>query len=588
MYEESIVPERLPGGGGFSIKNLSLYSLYQDHIYGHNIWTKTNTHYPLVRYLGCSLKFYQSQDIDYVVTYNTTWPLKSSLLMYNSMQPSIHLMQKQKIIVPSKQTQRRHKPYIKKFILPPTQMQNKWYFQQDLAKTPLFMLKTSSLSLDHYYIGSRMTSTNITIYSLNMAVIQHRDFGNRNTKYYCRTLGTQLLYLYVTKETTKIEETDCRNIIYLGNTQDYLPGLTYNEVKSKSPSITPESYDDPNYRGNPFFEEYLHNDEPVYTSPFSPTDYYAAIKNGSDTSKGKTPKQQNSNTANFTALPLGIQVRYNPYTDNGTGNKCYFLPAKQNQHGWDAPSDHKLTNENLPLWILLFGFPDFQKKQALIHNIDTEYILVLNTIHTHPQKTPLIPISYTFWEGQSPYEPRHNEIDSERWYLSYQYQQEMVNNICVSGPGTPKIPDGTTVEAKVKYTFHFKWGGELPPMSTLTDPTEQERYPIPNNDMPTNSLQNPTTAAETYLYHFDERRGQLTEKAAKRLQKDWETKAISLLSAGPRFAEQTATQETQTESSSEEEEETENLLLKLRKQRLKHKQLKQRIIQHLKLQQKLE
>lgn len=128
MYETSIIPEKLPGGGGFSIKNLSLLALYDEHIHGHNIFTHTNQPYQLMRYLGCTLYLYQSLNVDYIMTYSNTWPLKSTMLMYNTMQPSIHALQKNKILIPSKNTWKWKKPYKKVFIPPPTQMQNKWYF----------------------------------------------------------------------------------------------------------------------------------------------------------------------------------------------------------------------------------------------------------------------------------------------------------------------------------------------------------------------------------------------------------------------------------------------------------------------------
>nr|UGV34868.1 MAG: ORF1 [TTV-like mini virus] len=579
MYEESIVPDRLPGGGGFSIKVLSLYSLYQENIHGHNIWTFPNTNYPLVRYTGCSIKLYQSLDTDYVVTYNNTWPMHSSLLMYNTMQPSLHTMQKNKIIVPSKNTIKRRKPYIKTFIPPPTQMQNKWYFQKDLAQKPLFMIRTSCLSLDRYYIGSRSTSTNINIHSLNPVVFQNRNWGIASPPYWCTIHGTQHLYLYVTKEHTAIEQTECSKIILLGNTKHNTPGYTYAQIYGTTEGKQNE-YMTKNYMGNPFYGEYLHNDETVYLSAMTPQEWIKAI------GEKKKPSQLTPQPS-FTNLPLSITVRYNPYTDNGSGNQTYFLPVKVPQQGWNAPTDTKLTNENLPLWIQQFGFPDFQKKQNIIHNIDTDHILVINTKHTTPTKVPLIPISPSFYEGHSPYEQAPNQIDYDSWYPCYQYQQEANNDICISGPGTPKIPPGNTVEAKIKYSFHFKWGGDLPPMSTIADPTDQPWYPVPNNFQPPNSLQDPTTRPETYLYAFDERRGDLTKKAISRITKDFETKELSFLPTEPRFGEKTETQDTQEETTSEEEKE-EDLFQLLQQQRLKQLQLRQRILKTLHKLQNLE
>lgn len=575
MYEESFVPEKLPGGGGFSIKNLSLYSLYQEHTIGHNIFTHTNKDHPLMRYTGCTIKLYQSENTDYVCTYSNTWPLKSTMAMYNTMQPSMHLMQKNKILIPSKRTQKRKRPYTKKFIPPPTQMKNQWYFQKTLSKVPLFMIRTSAVSLDHYYIGTRNESTNITIHTLNTSIIQNRDFGKRTTTYWCQQLGTQRLFLYATHSNYKaITDIKLTELLPLTNTQDNTEGQTYEEWKRQN--NTTKKYNDyftEGYKvaGNPFHTEYLSGHTPVLTSPTSWTQINEKLKTSEET--------KITADLSFSEVELTINVRYNPYKDDGSHNSCYFLPVNTTGHGWDRPGREEIENYNLPLWLLLWGFSDFVKKTEIIHNVDTQYILVINTNKTNPPKQPLVPISNSFYEGNSPYEQTPNKIDYNRWYPTYQYQQEAINNICLTGPGTPKIAPTDTVEAKIKYTFHFKWGGDPAPMSTVSDPTEQPWYPIPNNNNSTNSLQNPETAPEKVLYSFDERRGQLTRSATERMQKDWETKETSLLPTEYKFAEKTALQETQEISS---EEEAENLFQLLDQQRLKQKHLRHRIRKTLK------
>lgn len=584
MYEESWVPQRIPGGGGFSLKNLSLYSLYIENTMGHNIFTHTNKDHPLVRYLGCTIKLYQSANVDYVCTYSNTWPLKSSMLMYNSLQPSLHLMQKNKIIVPSKITQKRKKPYIKKFITPPTQMKNQWYFQSQLSKIPLFMFRTTACSLDHYYVGSRMLSTNINIISLNTAFIQNRGWGTRTT-YWNQELGTKRYFLYGTRkeinETTNIGQLKLTEIIPLTNTVDDYEGTFYDDIHTTKPT-TFEEYTK-KYAGNPFHTYYLQNQYHVFTTTNSPSAIHQQFPSN------WTQKTVNDLTnKEWTYMTMTNTVRYNPYKDNGTGNTVYFLPIKTTGHGYIAPTHENLRNDNLPLWLLLFGFADFIKKTDLIHHVDTDQILVIETTKTNPQKSPLVPLSLSFFEGRSPYitEDKVEPEDQTRWYPMYQYQQETCNNICLTGPGTPKIPEDTTVEAKMKYTFHFKWGGDLPQMSTIEDPTTQPYYPIPNNLLQTTSLQNPTTAPQQYLYSFDERRHQLTKKAAERITKDWQTETMSLLSAEPRFAEQTAPQDPQTESSSEEEET--DLFQLLQQQRNKQLKLRKRILKTLQQIQQLE
>lgn len=582
MYEQSWVPERLPGGGGFSIKNLSLRALYEEHQVGHNIFTSTNNFLPLMRYQGCTIKFYQSAQTDYVATYSNTWPLESNMQMYNTMQPSVHLLIKNKIIIPSKTTSKWKKPYKKKFIPPPTQMKNQWYFQKDMSKIPLFMLRTSAFSFDNYYVGSRQTSTNITIHTLNYQIIQNRKF-NQNGPWYARQLGTQYYYIYATDEEhvtqDNIYQVKLKNIIALTNVKKNQTGQTYEDYQRTHGTNKWQEYlADPSARGNPFNIHYISGNMTTFTSTLLFTQL-----TGSQPEE-KLEKFKTTNT--FQVFNITEQLRYNPYRDLGKNNSAYFLSATDGSHGWDSPTDPNLRNDNLPLWLLLFGFSDYVKKTKILHNIDEQYLLTIQSQYTNPQRNIIIPISTSFWEGHSPYEEEFNPIDYDRWYPCFQMQQEAINDICLAGPGTPKIPKGYISEAKIKYCFHFKWGGEQPPMATITDPSEQIWYPVPNNNNPTNSLQNPETNPASILYSFDERRGQITKKAAERMQKDWEITDPSLLSTDYRFSEKAETQASPQDSTSEEEEE--DLFQLLQHQRRKQQLLKQRILTTLQKLQKLE
>nr|UGV34088.1 MAG: ORF1 [TTV-like mini virus]UGV34205.1 MAG: ORF1 [TTV-like mini virus]UGV34541.1 MAG: ORF1 [TTV-like mini virus]UGV34622.1 MAG: ORF1 [TTV-like mini virus] len=583
MYEESIIPERLPGGGGFSIKNISLKALYEEHIIAHNIFTKSNNNLPLVRYKGCTLKFYQSKDTDYVVTYSNNLPLRSSMAMYNSMQPSIHLMQQNKIIIPSKQTKHRRKPYTKKFIPPPAQMKSQWYFQHNIANIPLFMLRTSCISLDTYYIGNRQQSTNVTIYTLNTAYIQNRDWGDRTKTWYCQQLGTKKYFLYGTRSPEHdISKIKLQDLIPLTNTQDYQEGFAYSEKAQHGITTYDQYFQNLTSYGNPFHEEWITAQNPVIHMPTSPQQI--KLKYTNDTAFAQLTIK-NLDSPEYLLVDPVIALRYSPYRDKAQNNKCFFVRSHITAHGWDPEQHQELINDNLPLWLLVFGYPDYIKRTNTFSLVDTNHILVIHSNYTNPKKEPIIPLSHSFVHGYSPYtsatDKHVDPADQHSWYPCYQYQQESLNTICLSGPGTPKIPQGITSEAKVKYTFHFKWGGDLPPMSTVTDPEEQPTYTIPNNFNTTTSLQNPTIHPATFLYSFDERRGQLTDKATKRLLKDWSSKETPLFTTGNRFAEETEIQAPQEESSSEEEEET-DLFNLLNRQRAKQQRLKYRIIQTLK------
>nr|UGV35432.1 MAG: ORF1 [TTV-like mini virus] len=588
LYELSTVPERLPGGGGFGIKNFSLRALYAEHRYGHNIWTKTNEHLPLCRYLGCKMKFYQSELTDYVVSYSNTLPLESNIGMYNTMQPSMHCMVQNKLLVPSRKTYPKNKPYFTKRIRPPTQLLNRWYFQSALAKTPLVMLRTSSMSMEHFYLSPSAKSSNITIPTLNTGLIKNRNFKKPpGDGYFASGTGTQKVYLYTTRSNyNNITQIKIKDLVFLGDSKNFVEGHAFSD---EYPNTTQANFTTnkqswttthKNYWGNPFYPTYLNPDSPDAPVFQSPKSYATYI------SQWSTLEQT---ADSLTEVFLVHKTRYNPHADYGQDTKCYFLSVAKEEQGWEPPDNEDLTNENLPLWLLLWGFPDFQKKLKKLQRIDEDYILVIIQEHTRPIRNALVPLSTSFINGWSPYENQFNKLDSERWHPQFQYQQEIYNDICTSGPGTAKVPNNTNIEAKVEYCFYFKWGGDLPPMSVIEDPTEQPFYPVPSNKYAATSLQNPESRPERLLYSFDERRGTLTKKALKRISKDWETKTTFITDGGNLFSEPTQLQETETsETSSSEEEETETLLRKLHKQRTKQRAIKQRILNLLQKSQKSE
>lgn len=573
LYELSIAPEKIPSGGLFCIKNFSLDALFAEHEYVRNIWTKTNTDLPMVRYTGCKIKFYPSLHTDIVATYGTQLPMAATLDMYQSMHPGIHTMLQHKIIIPRKKDN-FFKPKIKTIkCKPPAPLQNKWYFQHDIATTPLLQIRASALSLDEYYINHKSISTTSTIYFLNIGCIQNCNFKNvPTTGYWARKHNETPIFLWATTDNSQpTTTTSIQKLIFLGNTNDFQEGKPVQKGTSDNPM---KNYPKSSW-GNPFHPVYTQNKKKVFFSSMAVT---TAVTNDN-------PPSQYS----FTETNIMDATRYNPFRDRGDKNVIWLQSVKETTETWKPPQSEIFTSSGLPAWVLTFGFEDFQKKNHRVQNVDTDYMIVLQSNYESPaiQKTyPLI--DYNFIQGFSPYENQLNPADRTRWYPSVQMQQQSLNTIAISGPGSPKQPPLEAIQAKIHYCFYFKWGGNLPQMSTITDPKNQPEIHIPTNIRKTNSLQNPTDFPQSLLYSFDERRGMLTDKAIKRIQKDWTTKEISFtdgsrLQAPIHIQDQTSTSE---ESTSEEEEETEKLLLKLKRQRHKQKLLKHRIMTKLGILQK--
>ncbi len=87
--------------------------MYEDYLHLENIWTKGNAGLPLSRYLGCKFRLYQSDFADYVFYYDHCWPMVATEHTHADCAPSRMLTKKTKIIIPSRLTQQRKKPYKK-------------------------------------------------------------------------------------------------------------------------------------------------------------------------------------------------------------------------------------------------------------------------------------------------------------------------------------------------------------------------------------------------------------------------------------------------------------------------------------------
>lgn len=596
MYNSSIVPEKLPGGGGFSLYQFTVENLYTMHTFVRNWWTVSNRDLPLIRYVKCSIKLYQSDDVDYVFRYQRHYPMTAGPLNYCTTQPSVMMMLNHTKFVPSKRTAKLRKGYKKLTIRPPELLTNKWFFQSDISTKPLLVTYATAASFDHFYIGTDKMSNNATIPILNTNRIQNRNFGQN--RYYIQTLGTTHIWLYATDDilgsTPTTNQPLAKHVIPLTHCKYYRPGKSFQQVLNEKLLPEPELSKDEkqkwqyylqhidDYSGNLFHEYYLTKLDEEHLTLLTYTSNELTIPiNGQYTSTTRTKDMV------ILHFPLIYYTRYNPNSDNGSSNNTYLLETcKYNLHGWDPPTNTKLTLGGFPLYINWWGFVDFQKQQHILNNIDTKSLLVTKTNCLHgaaAEQIAYVPLGEDFITGKSPYEQTVNEADKDRWYPMIQYQEQAINTLLSTGPGVAKFNGKKTVEAKCHYTFYFKFGGSPAPMVDVKDPTNQPSFVIPNNFLETNSLQDPTTPAEYFLYNFDQRREILTKTAAERIIKDWETKQTLFTDATttpttPAIHETLQTSEDET-SDSEKEEAT--LLQQLLKQRKRQQKLKLRIRQLL-------
>nr|UGV33874.1 MAG: ORF1 [TTV-like mini virus] len=520
LYEASIVPQHLPAGGGWSVKAFSLNYLYDAHQHCKNIWTKGNYNLPLVKYLGCRIRCYQSLTQDWVFRYQNFYPMVATIDSYCSAQPGLMLMNHHTKKIPSKITYKKKKPYITFRIKPPALMQNKWYFAHDLSKIPLLMTYCSACSLDNYYIETDKESTNITINILKTGIFENTNFENKGTTpYWCRQLPNSpfsKLYLYATQHEFTGNKIKVKYIICLGDTQHYTGGFAFADPHNPYKEWTTYKTKHDTW-GNPFYPDYLNNKD-TYTIWLS-TINWATIINTTD-----PETEHDFSTSKTPVTELYEQVRYAPERDTGDHNTIYFTSTTIDVNHWDPPTDTSYTNHGFPLYILAWGYSDFVKRMEKLKDLETKYCITIKTNTTYPIRQTLVPLSQSFINGHSPFENHFNPLDRDRWYPSLQYQYEAINQICKTGPGTPKSGGRKTTEAKFEYIFYFKFGGSPPTVPEIEDPSEQTRFPIPNNFRGTTTIESPNTPIQSYLYNFDTKKDIITLKAAKRIKEDWETK----------------------------------------------------------------
>lgn len=579
LYEDSIVPQHLPSGGGFSLMKFTFNTLYSYHKFVRNWWTKSNKELPLMRYNGCKFKLYQSSNVDYVFRYINAWPMTSTQLMYASMQPSLLMMLSHSIIVPSKNTEKRKKPYKTVRIRPPSQMKNQWYFQHEMLNTGLLLTQTSACSLDNYFISTMSENNNINIITLNTILFQNRMFHTNTEPYYTRTSGTLKRYLFATQSTSPPQDVLLKDVILLGDTRNYTKGKTplQNEVNDTWNNGPPKDY-----WGNPFHADYMSGDFRILYKDDSLPTIYTGFKSQYATKKAGLTEL--SSTFTWT-------LRYNPNKDDGSTNTVYLLQNHKQEEGWNPPTKPELIFEGYPLWILLWGYTDFQKRLAAVSQIDTHWMVVIKTQATSPKADFLVPLDLNFTKGESPYQDHLDPYDRDKWYPMEQYQTEQITQILQCGPGTPKLGQYKNADVHAKYDFYFKFGGNPPQMEEVINPQAQPFYPTPGNFFQKPSLQNPATPSQYFLSNFDQRRYELTEPATKRIKKHFSTtdsiftdQTRMRMDASPEYH---TPQTSEGETSSEEEKE-ETLYQQLQQQRLKQRKIRQRIFKLLTQMQNLE
>nr|UGV33903.1 MAG: ORF1 [TTV-like mini virus]UGV34492.1 MAG: ORF1 [TTV-like mini virus] len=580
QYANSTIPDNVPGGGGWSLQVFSLENLFDDFEKLKNIWTNSNAGLPLVRFLGSSFKFYQTDETDYIVAYDRCWPMKDTPYKHADSSPTGMFLKKKKITVPSRATQRNKKPYKKVFIKPPAQMQSKWYFQQDLCKMPLLMLTTTAVSLRLPYCYPEAKNNNITLYCINTQLFQRPNFQNfPQTSGYSPKEGTFQdhhdpqhfqAYLYAYHSTTNEESITVnkdniqeKRLQFLGNTKQFQAGTEITQGWENA---------EKNW-GNPFFNDHI---DPETTQIY--------FSNMSSTNAKQLASKASTDTYYLTKTdPLYFQYRYNPETDTGKNNKVWLVNNSTAQN-WEPPTNTNLIFEGYPLYILLWGWPDWIKKAQITINPDENYIMVIQTDQFHGRKLPYyVLIDYNFIEGTNPYTEIHHDhippptqYNQSHWYPKLEFQLQSIEDICQSGPGCARPPYKHYMQAFCKYKFYFKWGGCPKELQKAYNPCLQPKWTTPDNINGRLEISNPNTNPKHEIYDWDWDSDYITEDCIQRIKDDTEINPtiVSISANKATTISQKVPQEDQSHTK-EKEKRLLQQLYQLQQQRLQLQQLLQ-------------
>lgn len=515
QYRDSFVPQHHPGGGGWGIYVFNLGALFDEFLRIRNWWTVSNVNLPLCRYIYCRLTFYRAEKVDYVVHYTTSYPMTDSDYKHAEAQPSRLLMRRRKIIVQSRQHTNK-KPYIRKKIKAPRQLINKWFFQREFINTNLLMLTVSACSLTHFDMPPKAITNNIYLQTLNPYIFQNLNYHQLNTtepwkpKANTYFYGIELSQTDLTKP-TPLKDHKYGELTFLGQAMRRTEGTSISDSKKNATDYFKQ--ENSNFWGNVFHESYIHHEKHIVTSNVQ----YTQITN----------KDDKIDTTKYTLFtqPIFQQVIYNPDKDTGKNTTIYFVPNFQSLYEWKVPENEQLKFHGFPLWMLLWGWPDWQKKLGLINQIDQHYILIIESDAFEPKLPKYMFLDMEFLDNTLEF-PIPNDTggqnkplltDDLSWHPKFLYQQKSIDKICMSGPATHKFINGESIEAHMEYSFHFKWGGTPSTMETIADPSKQPSFPVPNNLTTTLQIQNPATDPRDLIYTFDTRRNYLTQKAIDRI-----------------------------------------------------------------------
>nr|UHM25951.1 MAG: ORF1 [Torque teno midi virus] len=554
QHRYELTPAKMAGGGSFAHMVWNLAFLYEEHENWRNFWTTPNEGFDLGRYTGTRLRIFRPPTVDVVAMYTTNYPMLVNMGTHPACHPQRIILSFKRKIIPSLQRKPHGKPYTTIKIKPPQLLQNKWFFQKDLAPLNLFQLYISTCDLSRPNCNKQGDNNSIGFSVLNTNVF--KSVAWKKTVTIWQPQQGKYLYGYIKSGT---------------NYTKYLLDL-------KSPY---------NYPKHVFYKNYLLGISNTYLSSTLDTD--------ANKHEGKPNQTLPVNDATYEKVNLTVYCRYNPLPDDGDDNTLYLLGMLRDPEGLHPSTNYQFKLTGLPMWLITYGFYDWMMKLHKNYNIMNDYVTCFCTKFVWSEivlpkdevtKLPVyIPVGYWFMNGYGLFQTEVPNLEKTDWLVRSSNQSPVLNEFVKCGPFVPSPYKEDSWCVECKYTSYFKWGGTAPPQQDVVDPATQTVYPTPSDLSQRLQIKDPRKQTELHPWNF--RRDILTRSALKRIRKDSQSETdsdsfseskpkkskseVQPYYGGDKYSDQE--EETETQSSSEEET-SQNLQEKIQQQQQQQRRLR--------------
>lgn len=530
------IPSRGAGyGGNISITNWSLEMLYYENLMLRNRWSRRNNDLDLIRYLGGSFRFYRDPDTDFIGTYSLDTPMKTNLYSHMQTHPQVLLLKRRHFLIPSLKTKPRGKRWVTVRFHPPRLMRNQWYFQSHFCHVNLVQLRVTGLDLQRPWFR-KQAETPVVQFAILQPSLYNEIISTAATNT-VESLGSKFenLWKFPLPFTT-----NWRSLLEdMGASKDELKPdktkISTGEMEKTFNTMVTVSKLKQKFteRQNRLKQIYAKSGNSNATTVRDRDMLFDRIYGAYSYFLLNDQQRYDS-----TYAKAYVNIRYSPIADGGIGNRVFIQSVLKKDFTYRAGQCYLLL-EDQPLWLLLFGYFDWIRKELSKQTPGVTYVCLLNCPYTDPPlpktnaDTGYIFLSDDFCQGRFPYgqykiAPQYETF----WYPCLFNQEPAAEAIVNCGPWMPRDDEKKSWQLNLGYRFNFKLGGNLPPGQPPVDPCKRPTHELPESNMLDLAVQasDPRTVGDDVPFHsWDIRRGLFSTASLKRV-RDHETDDVRFAS----------------------------------------------------------